>query len=366
MKIIVAKNEFEDALKILMKAVAVKAQTPILSGIYFSAQNSYLEMQATDNQVGIISKVPANVEEDGETVIIGKKLFEIVQKMTGEVVTISTEDNCAKILSAGSNFKLLTFKPEDFPKIKQEENLQKVNLRQFALKKMIKQTAFAADNLKELTRPIFAGVLFDFADKKIRLAATNTHRLAVATDNLPESVENFQFIVPAKILQDISAMLNDTGKIEINYTGKSANFIFDNLFVSVRLIAGNFPNFERLLNEEKTKFAKVVREEFLQALERVAVIGKETMYRTVDLLFDDDIKISSTSPEIGTAEENVVAVIEGGELDISFNYNYLTDALKVIDADKIQIGLTETLKPIEIKPVDNESFKYIVTPVRMA
>ena len=207
MKITVARNEILDALKILMKAVAVKSETPILSGIYFSAQNSCLEMQATDNQVGIISKIPANAETDGETVITGKKLFEIVQKLTGEVVTISTEDNCAKILSAGSNFDLLTFKPEDFPKIKQEETLQKFTLRQFALKKLIKQTTFAADNSKEPTRPIFAGVLFDFADKKIRLAATNTHRLAVATDTLTESVEDFQFIVPAKILQDISVIL---------------------------------------------------------------------------------------------------------------------------------------------------------------
>ena len=134
--------------------------------------------------------------------------------------------------------------------------------------------------------------------------------------------------------------------------------------MSARIIAGNFPPVDRLLNEEKTIFAKVVREELLQTLERVAVIGKETEYQTVNLLFGDGIKISSISPTIGKAEENVVAVIEGGELDISFNCNYLIDALKVIDADKIQIGLTESLKPIKIKPVDDESFQYVVTPVR--
>jgi len=107
-----------------------------------------------------------------------------------------------------------------------------------------------------------------------------------------------------------------------------------------------------------------VREELLQALERVAVIGKETEYQTVDLLFDKNIKVSSNTPEVGNAEEFVVAAITGGELDISFNYNYLIDALKVIDTDNIKIGLSGTLKPIEIKPVGDDSFSYVVTPVR--
>ena len=363
MKFTVAKNEIADALKVLMKAVAVKSETPILSGIYLKASASYLELQGTDNKVGIISKVPANVEADGEIVIGGKKFFEVVQNLSGETVTITADDKNAEIKSAGSKFKLLVYKAEDYPKITQEETLQKFTLRQIDLKKLIKQTAFAADNSKEPSRPIFTGVLFNIEGDKIRLAATNTHRLAVSSDTLIEPVEDLKFIVPAKILQDISALL-DTGKVEVGYSGKSVNFIFDNLYVSARIIAGDFPPVDRLLNEEKTIFAKVVREEFLKSLERVSVISKETMYQTVDLHFEDVINISSTSAEIGKAEENVVAVIEGGELDISFNYNYLIDALRATNAEKIQIGLSGELKPIEIKPVDDDSFQYIVTPVR--
>lgn len=188
--------------------------------------------------------------------------------------------------------------------------------------------------------------------------------MAVVYDKLREPVDESDFIVPAKILQDISAMLADTGEVKISCTDKTANFIFNNLFVTARLIAGIFPNFERLLSEEKTIFANVVREEFLQALERVSIIGKETEYQTVNLLFDENIEVSSSSPDVGNAEEFVVAAITGGELDISFNYNYLIEALKVIDADQIQIGLNGNLKPIKIKSVGNDSFHYVVTPVR--
>ena len=223
MKITVARKEFADTLKIMLKAVAVKSQTPILSGIYFSASGSCLEMQATDNSVGIISKLPANVEENGEVVILGKKLFEVVQNLAGDTVTVSTDDKEAEISSAGSKFKLLMYKPEDYPKIKQEESTTTFTLRQHILKKMIKQTAFAADNSKEPARPLYTGVLFQLSGEEITFAATNTHRLAVVYDKLCEPVDESDFIVPAKILQDISAMLNDTGEVKINYTGRTAN-----------------------------------------------------------------------------------------------------------------------------------------------
>ena len=194
------------------------------------------------------------------------------------------------------------------------------------------------------------------------LAATNTHRLAVVSATLDNSLGDKKVIVPAKILQEISAMLETEGEVKISFSDKTANFIFDNLFVTTRLISGDFPNFSNLLNLEHNIFVKVNPEEFLQALERVSVIAKETDYEMVALLFNGDgLKISSTSAEVGTAEEFVSAEVEGGELDIAFNYNYLTDVLKVIDAEKTKIGMSGTLKPIDFQ---ENNFRYIVTPVR--
>ena len=362
MKIIVARKEFADALKNVLKAVAVKSQTPILSGIYLKAENSTLELQATNNSVGIISKVPAVVEEDGEIVILGKKLFEIVQKLSGDTLTITADDKDAEIKSAGTKYNLLVFKAEDFPKIKQEENLQRFKLLQSKLKRLIKQTAYAAADDKDTSRTIFTGVLFNVEGEKLTLAATNTHRLAVVSATLDNPFGDKKVIVPAKILQEISAMSDDSGMVEFAFTEKNAIFVFDNLFVTTRLISGDFPNFSNLLNLEHNIFVKVNPEEFLQALERVSVIAKETDYEMVALLLNGDgLKISSTSAEVGTAEEFVSAEVEGGELDIAFNYNYLTDVLKVIDAEKIEIGMSGTLKPIDFQ-LDN--FRYIVTPVR--
>lgn len=360
MKITVARKELSDAMKIVTKAIATKSQTPILSGIYFSAAGSCLELQGTDHSIGIVAKIPANVEESGETVILGAKIFEIVQRLSGEVVTIETEKNQAKIKSGASEFSLLIFNAEDFPKIEREENLKSFSLTNWKFKKLIRQTAYAAGDSTD--RMIFTGILFHLNGESLTLAATNTHRLAVAIEKLSESTEEEKFVVPAKILSEISRMLDDAGKIEIVFAPKTANFIFDNVFVTARLIDGNYPPYEKVFPKESTTLVTVDREEFLRAIERVSLIGKETEYRTVDLLFgENEIKISAHSAEIGNAEEKILAEVEGGEVDISFNYEYLTDVLKAIDAEKVRIGLSESLKPADFQ---SENFRYVVTPVR--
>lgn len=358
MKFTVSKKEFAEALKFANKACAVKSNTPILSGIYLSAAESCLEIQATDNTVGIIAKIPASVEESGATVILGKKLFEVVTKLGGEIVTISTNEKLVEISSEGTKFDLLTFNADDFPKIKVEENAQSFTLTKFSFKNLVSKTAFAA--AKDDGRPIFTGVLFKSDGEKLTLAATNTHRLAVATEKI--SAEEFEFIVPAKILQEISAMLGDGGKMKIGYGTGKITFTFDNLLVTARIIAGMYPNLEKLLNEEKNIFVTVDAVEFKNALERVAVIAKENEYETVALKFaDNGLKIFASSVEVGEAEENISAEISGGELEIAFNIGYWLDVLKIVDAEKITIGMTKPLAPVDFQA---DNFHYVVTPVR--
>ena len=303
MKITVSKKEFSDALKIVNKACAVKPATPILSGIYLKASSSCLELQATDYTLGIISKIPANVEVDGETVIVGRKLLEIVQKLSGEVVTISTQENLAEIFSGGSKFSLLIMNVEDFPKIKVEESDEKITLWQFQFKNLVSKTAFAAS--KDDSRPIFTGVLLKFEDENLTFAATNTHRLAVATEKISAQL-NGEFIISAKVLQEIASMIDGDGEITLIHSRSKILFTFENLLVTTRIIAGVFPPFERVFPKENEIFATVDVDEFKNALDRVAVIAKETEFQTVNFLFaDNELKISARSNEVGKAEENI-------------------------------------------------------------
>ena len=118
------KNELAQAIQLVSKAIANKPQTPILSGIYMEAANNQVELHATDNEMGIISIIPSEVEQEGKLVLSGRYMQEGIRRLPGETVTISQEidENISKIQSAASNFTLLSMPANDFPTVKRLED----------------------------------------------------------------------------------------------------------------------------------------------------------------------------------------------------------------------------------------------------
>ncbi|MBQ3451681.1 MAG: DNA polymerase III subunit beta, partial [Selenomonadaceae bacterium] len=150
-----------------------------------------------------------------------------------------------------------------------------------------------------------------------------------------------------------------------NYSTRYLTFTFDNVFVNARLIEGQFPPYDRVIPASSTTNVKVDTAEFRAAVDFVSLMSKETEYNTVKFDFaDGGVEISSNSPEIGGAVKNVEAEIDGDELEISFNVNYIVDVLKVIDAKQINIALNDKYSPAAFTEPDNENYIYIATPVR--
>ena len=368
MKFTCAKNELKDALQVANRAVAVKPQTPILAGIYFKAEGSTLEMQANNFSLGIITKVAVNTEEAGEVVVVGKYFQEIVSKLPGDTVTITYDsgDNIVYIKSGASNYNLLAMSAEDFPKVKTQEVVSSFKVRSATLKNLIRRTVFACA-AEDATRPIFTGCLFELNGNSITVAATNTHRIAVKKDTVSDEVEVMNFIVPSSTLRDLSRMLDSStdNLVTVDYSGKYIAFTFDNIFMTSRLIEGQFPPYEKLVSAPTEIHAKVNVGEMLAAVDRVALISKETEYNTIRFIFTQEgIDISSNSPDVGKAEEHINATLEGEDIDISFNVKYIAEVLNVLESENCRIGLTKPLAPIDVREDEGDDYIYIVTPVR--
>ena len=153
--------------------------------------------------------------------------------------------------------------------------------------------------------------------------------------------------------------------VTISYSVRYLTFTFDNVFVNTRLIEGQFPPYERVIPSSSTTNVKVDANEFRRAVEFVALMSKDTEYNTVRFNFSEDgIEISSTSPEMGNAGQNIEAEIDGDSLEISFNGTYIIDALKVIDAKQIDIALNDKFSPAAFTVPDDDNYIYIATPVR--
>ncbi len=368
MKFSCYKNDLTEALQFAIRAVAVKPQTPILSGIYLHAEGSMLEIQANNFFTGIITRIPVNVEISGEVVVSGKRFQEFVRNMPDDTITFSDEytNNTLTIESGGASVELLTMAAGDFPKVKTPETDNSFKIRTTVLRDLIRKTVFAVS--KDETRPVFTGGAFELKGNKISLVATNTHRLALAVEELHENYSDCNFVVPAETLRGIMLRIDPKdveNYITVNYSTRYLTFTFDNVFVNSRLIEGQFPPYDRVIPSSSTTRVNVSTADFKNAVEFVSLMSKETEYNTVKFVFSGDgIEISSNSPEVGGAVKNVEAQVEGDDLEISFNVDYIADVLRVIDSPRVHIALNDRYSPAAFTEPENENYIYVATPVR--
>ena len=362
------KNDLTEALAFVVKAVAVKPQTPVLSGIYLRAADSMLELQANNNNTGIAAKIPVNVEEPGETVVSGKRLVEFARNMPDDTITFFTDGNALAMESGGAHVELLTLEPHDFPKVAPEPPTQSFKIKLATLADLIRRTVFSV--AKEDSRPAFTGVNFIFHGDDVTAVATNTHRLALAKDKLAEDCGNiFEFVIRGDTLRDLPARLDSRDAAEtvtINYNaGKSVAFVFENVLMTSRLIEGQFPPYDRVIPKESALHVKVNTAELKEAVRFVSGMSKETEYNTIKFdIARDGIDISANSPEVGGASKPVEADVDGNDLIINFNVDYISDVLKVVVADKLEFAFNDRYNPAKVTEIGNDNYIYIVTPVR--
>lgn len=370
MNCICSQRELKDALTAASKALPVKPQTPILNGFYISAHDNQLEIQATDFALGIIAKIPAEIENEGTIVVNGKNITEIIGKLEGDIVTISTDENgnSAIFKSESTTFSLYTMDAEDFPKVSSQEFQHSFFIKNSVLKSLIARSTFSASN--DDSRPIFQGCLVSIEGSTITFVATNTHRLVVVKSEIENDIpgEN-QFIVPAKTLNDVMSIINSAREdkgVKIDFSDKHIAFTINDIFVICRLIDGQFPPYQKVIPASCETFATVDIADFRSAINRVEIISKQTEYNTVMLNFNEEgLKLSSTSYDMGKVDTHVNSAVEGQSVEIAFNLRYIQEFLRIAGgSDEVRIGMNDKLSPADFRLTNNQDLIYIVTPVR--
>lgn len=367
MKFLCIKEDLVHAVQIVQKAVSNKPQMPILSGIYLKAEDGIIELQATDYELGISCKIPADIEKPGTVVLSGRYFQEVVKKLPGEKVEITAnkEEQTIQISSNTAHFNLLSLPAAEFPVLQQLQSTTTFKIRDNIFRDLIKKTVFACS--QDESRPVFTGALLNVENANVIMVATNTHRLAVKKEYLDDFTGNIKIIIPSKILNELARiMISEVPSdvlIHCNYN--QISFTFDNVYIISRLIEGQFPDYERVIPPEFATNITLNTSEFSAAVERVSLISRAGDYNIIRLSFkDQSVLITSNNPDIGKAEESVGASIAGNDLDISFNAKYVTDILKNIAAEQIYFSLNTPLSPASIRPCDDETYTYIITPVR--
>jgi DNA polymerase-3 subunit beta len=357
------------------RAVATKTTYPVLSNVLIDADGETLKLAATNQEIGITSMIPAQVDEPGRVTVDARLLSEFVNTLPSEPVRFSMEPGrlTLKVKGVGADAEINGIDAEEFPILPRvESGAFTANVDPHVLREMISHVEFAAAT--DDSRPVLAGVLIRLEDDRITMAAADGFRLAVRDGELTAPVpERVDIIVPARALRELARIVGDrTDPIDLTITPNRAQLVVhsgETEFYS-RLIDGTFPDFRQIVPHEFATRLEVGRDEFLAAVRRAGFFARDnndvvrlSAKADPDELAPGTLEVSATAAERGSSQSHVPAAINGPEGEIAFNARYLTDVLSILRTGRVMIGMNGSNQAGVVRPLESETYTYVIMPM---
>ena len=343
---------------------------PILSNVLIEATaDGGLRLMATDLDLQIVETVEAQVETPGATTVSAHTLFDITRKLPeGSQVQLSAAEGKMQVNAGRARFNLSTLPRDDFPVIAEGELPTKFELPSETLKQIVDKTRFAIST--EETRYYLNGIFFHVSDEAqpvLKAAATDGHRLARVTVPRPEGASGMpDVIVPRKCVAELRKLLDEVdGSVEVSLSPTKIRFGLGSAILTSKLIDGTFPDYSRVIPTANDKLLKIDPKSFMEGVDRVATIASEKTRAVKMALERDKITLSVTSPENGTAAEEVSGEYASEGFEIGFNARYLLDILGQIEGDMVEVHLADAAAPTLIRENDKAAALYVLMPMRV-
>lgn len=365
MEIQILKSDLLKAIGMVGGVAAQKANTlPILGNILLeTTPEKNLRLVGTDLEVGISTTVPAKVIKEGSITVPAKKISEIIRELPeGEIEITVAKNNAVNIRAGKAYFKIMGLSKEDYPKLPEWSRSEAIEIDQSLVKESLSLTAFAISY--DETRYVLNGVLISIKKNKACFVSTDGRRLAyIEKDFENKNGRDFEMIVPVKAVHELLKMLSWEGKVQIIPSQNQVVFNFGETFLVSRLIEGHFPNYEQVIPKGEKTTSLASREELLQAIRRTSLLTSPDSPAVKLDFVRGKILISSRSPNLGEAKEELPADVTGDEIAIGFNPHYLIDVLKNLEIEKISLSLTDPDKPGLLRGKDG--YFYVVMPMQL-
>lgn len=376
MKLSCLQENLSKALSIVGRAVATTTTLPIAKNILIATDQSRLKLAATNLEIAISCWIGAKIEKEGAITLPARYLTDFVNSLPNERIDMILNKSVLEIVCGRYDAKINGLAAEDFPPIPNVEDGVKTSIEAEVLKQGITQVAFAAAT--EESRPVLTGVLAEFEEAKVTLAAADGFRLAVYKAATLEQVkERVGVIIPAKTLNELSRFITESEEpvvIVINKQKSQAIFKVKakenkDIHLVTQLIQGNFPNYAQLIPQSYETRAVMDVSEFLRATKMASVFARDGsgIVRLIITPGSDvtsgKVEITAKAEEIGDNRSDIDAMIDGNPAKIAFNARYLTDVLSVVRQKQVALETTSPSSPGVIRPVGIDNYVHVVMPM---
>jgi len=368
MKLRFNRVEAADAMASLCSVAAARTPKDILKCVCLEAKSDVLLMSATDLELSLISAVTqVETADPGKTVVVADTFYRILHEASDETMLLETDATQLHVKGRGSHFRIVTHDAEEFPAIPMMTATPAFTVDAKSLLKQVEWTVLAA--ARESSRYAIEGVLWDFKDGDLVLAATDGRRLSVAPGKVSgesngQDSKASKAIVPTRALTIFSRLASD-------YDGPVGVLIKENLMLlniggahlGTSLVEGNFPNYNDVIPGDCDQTATLERTEFLAALKQASLLTNEES-KGVRLSFGKgDLTISSRAPEQGEATVSIPCKYDEEAIEIGFNPVFLVDVLRVAGSEEVTLSMKDANRPGVLRAQGD--FLCVVMPVSL-
>jgi len=360
------RKEFFEAVSMANAAAGGRSPINILQNLKLQSDGSNLRVLGCDGEMWVERDLACMVEEAGSICVQAGLLNQLVTSMPDGDLHLEVSDAQGMLLQQGhSEYRMLTLDAADFPSPPDYGGEGELTLPMGALREAIDSVIYAVST--DAHRPILTGVLFSYDGKVLTMVATDTHRLAVRKLEQEGIGSEVTAVVPERALKSIKALpVSDTDNITLRFGGGRLGVSANGAKVVTQLLAGAYPNWERVVPSESTRSWSVETDQLAEKIKRAMILARDNANRIRFKGADSQLLLSAHSEEKGEAKEEVPMVASNGDIEIAFNGKFVEQALGAIEDEGVRIEMTEHSRPVIFKPAnDGQSYFCVIMPMAL-
>ena len=354
-----------DGLQTTTKALPGRTPNEILEGVLIETELNDVILTCSDERITIVTRIEAEVEEQGRGVVPGKLFNEVVRRLSEGEIDIEMNDRFIfTVRGSGSRTNISGKDADLYPALPHIDNEHEISLPQDMLKDMIQKTEFAI--AVEDMREVLTGGLLEIREGNATMVGLDGFRLALRRAQCADVMESFDAIIPGRAVSDIGKLLSDDPEAFANLScgGNKLHIRLEKTDIFVILVEGEYIQYRQIIPRQFATRVVVDTEPFRKGIDRASLIAREGNNNLLILkIAGGEMSIEAHS-QIGDVFEKLDIQQDGADINIAFNVKYLIDVVRYIDSDQIQINLNNAISPCIINPLDDQDYLHLVLPVR--
>ena len=374
MKLLIPQEKLKQGLNIVERISSKSLTLPILNNILIGTEKNFLNLSATDLEIGVRWWVLSKVEKQGSVTIPSRLLSSFVNLLPNSNVTLESKNNNLSVKSDSYKTEIKGLSAEEFPIIPTIVDGESISLDGSAFCRDLGQVVDIP--VPSTTRPEISGIYFSFQKNTITIAATDSFRLGEKRIFLKSSsslTKEYSLILPQKTIKEIVNIFNEKpGELKMYFSPNQIMFEYPmeeinhpQIQIISRLIEGDYPNYKEIIPKKYTTRLILDRNEFLNQVKTASLFsGKVNEIKIKVEPKTKKVSILSQSSELGDHQSFITGKVEGEPVEISFNHRFLLDGLQSIKTAEVIFELNNDSGPGVLKSPNDGTYLYVVMPIK--